>query len=271
MMTMRGLDAIPTNTVLTVDRQLYETGLPDTRSRPHFASYGDPFFDAVLEDFDGFELPECVARITEKVPDTHAEVVGFGAACISDDGRSEVRLITSWQDVQNIRLDETTQLQSEQLSVVKDKLHDIVRSEFDPTRSVHRLEQDNQRAGRSQRLLDLLCMRSLLNPLDYSDDDNFWSFVKDHLDELIKSRDELLIPKLPVDELRRIKDELLFEFRLPQVEQKTMITLPILYVKAAVDAGCRLAERMRARRTELSINMARSSIERELVKEFRQL
>lgn len=85
-MILRGLEIIPDNTVLTIDRQLYEQGLSEMEGRLHFASYGDPIFDAVLEEFENFELPECIARITKKVPDTHAEVIAYGVACVNDEG-----------------------------------------------------------------------------------------------------------------------------------------------------------------------------------------
>ena len=107
-------------------------------------------------------------------------------------------------------------------------------------------------------------MQSLLKPIDLPDDDKFWSFVKDHLDVLINERQRLLIPDLPVESLKKLKNELLFSLQLPQVEQTVMITLPITYVKAAVDAGCRVAEKKRVKRSDQSIGMVRSSIKREL-------
>ncbi|RLC22056.1 MAG: hypothetical protein DRH56_09015, partial [Deltaproteobacteria bacterium] len=196
---------------------------------------------------------------------------GYAAACITADGRSEVRLITSWEDVEDIPLDETARLQRNDLDRAGNKLRDLMRTEFDPTRSVRRLEQDNQRAGRCQLIFDLLSAHSLLGDITYSDEDNFWSFVRDHLDDLIHTREKLLIPRLPVDELRRIKEALLTDFHLPQVDATTRITLPILFVKAAVDAACRVADGMRVKnRKELSIGMVKSAIERRLVTAFRQ-
>ena len=271
VLMLRGLEGMGSGSVLTIDRQLYETGLPDRRKRVHFASYGDPVFDEVLELFADFELPACVARLSVNVPDTHAELVGYAAACITADGRSEVRLITSWEDVEDIHLDETARLQRNDLDRARNKLRDLMRTEFDPTRSVRRLEQDNQRAGRCQLIFDLLSAHSLLGDITYSDEDNFWSFVRDHLDDLIHTREKLLIPRLPVDELRRIKEALLTDFHLPQVDATTRITLPILFVKAAVDAACRVADGMRVKnRKELSIGMVKSAIERRLVTAFRQ-
>ena len=264
LMILRGLETIPDNTVLTTDRQLYEQGLSEMEGRLHFASYGDPIFDAVLEEFENFELPDCIARITEKVRDTQAEVIAYGVACINDEGVPNVRLVKSWRDLQGIQLDETARLQNEDLSIIKNRLHDIVRDEFDPTRAVQRLEKDNRKAGKAQLLFDLLVMQSLLKPVDLPDDDNFWSFVNDHLDILINERQRLLIPDLPVKSLKKIKNELLFSLQLPQVEQTVMITLPITYVKAAVDAGCRVAERKRVKRSDQSIGMVRSSIKSEL-------
>ena len=273
-LTLRGIDTVADNTVLTVDRQLYETGLPDPRRPVRFASHGDPAFDALLETFDTFELPACVARITATVPNTHAQVVGYAAACVNDEGDTKVKLITSWRDVQDIRLDESAELREEHLKSARNELDDLVRVEFDATRSVRRLERDNRRAGRCQFAFDLLCMRSLLNTAafaNYDEDDSFWSFVNDRLDDLIRTRSRLLVSKLPVAALKRIRNDLLLDLRLPQVARETTIEVPIVYVKAAVDAGCRIAEAMKAKRSELRIGRVRSSMERELEKVFKHL
>jgi hypothetical protein len=66
--TLHGFENITEGAVITVSRDLYEEGLADGGPRAHFASNGDPCFDAVLENFGSFDLPACVRRISVPVP-----------------------------------------------------------------------------------------------------------------------------------------------------------------------------------------------------------
>jgi spore coat polysaccharide biosynthesis protein SpsF (cytidylyltransferase family) len=47
---------------------------------------GDDVFDRILQLYETYDLPGCVARLTEAVPDLKAEVVGYAVACIGEDG-----------------------------------------------------------------------------------------------------------------------------------------------------------------------------------------
>jgi len=267
-MVLRGLEAVPSGTALTVDRSLYEQGIPGMEGRLHFATYGDSVFETVLDEFDQHDLPQCVSRFTEQVPDTHAEAVAYAAACLGKEGLTEIRLITSWGDIKDLLLDESYQITDEDLAPLKDGLHQLVRREFEPTRAVARLEEQNRRSGRAQLIMDLLTARALLLPLGYTETDSFWTVVRDHLDTLIHERDQLIIPNLPVEPLRMICKDLTFDFQLPNVGSKTTILAPIYQIAAAADAACRIADRMKMRKADLTIGMARERIDREIERQL---
>jgi len=268
-MVLHGIETVPSGTALTIDRSLYEHGIPGMEGRLHFASYGDPIFQMLLDKFEQYDLPPCVARITEKVPDTHAEVVAYAAACLSKDGFPHIRLVTSWNDLNGLRLDESFHISEPDLTGVKERLHNIVRQEFEPTRAVGRLEYHNKRAGRAQIIMDLLSISSLIQAPVYRNIDNFWTIVKDHLDVLIDKRERLIITDLPVKLLDMVRKELLFDFQVPKVGTKTTITVPIYQISVAVDAGCRIADAMKVKKSELTVKMVLSRIERELKKEIK--
>jgi len=61
----------------------------------------------------------------------------------------------------DIVLDEQRSLSETELSAARQKLHEMVRSEFDPTRSIDRLVGNNERAGRAHAILNLLVADSL--------------------------------------------------------------------------------------------------------------
>jgi hypothetical protein len=117
---------------------------------------------------------------------------------------------------------------------------------------------------------DLLVAQSLLKPIGSSDDDNFWTTIKD-VDSIIEERDQLLIAGLPAEILKTIKDELILDINIPKVGDKADITAPIAYVRAGIDAGYRIADAMKERKSELSLGMVQARIERELKDHIKHL
>jgi hypothetical protein len=270
MITLCNLDSVPSGTLLTVNRSLYEEGGSCSHRRLHFATYGDPAFEGVCEAYAKYALPPCIVRLTEQVSDTHAEVVAFAAACFDNRGNPEIRLIKAWTDLKGLILDESADLSENDLSSRKRELHDMVRAEFDPTRSVERLERENRRAGHAQILLELLTIRSIMPPFGFTEEDNFWTAVK-RFDELITERDQLTIRKMPVDPLRKMRKELIFDVPIPKVGETVSPELPILIVSAAVDASCRIAESLKVKKSTLTISTVRSRIEREIGQHMQML
>ena len=262
-LTIQAVGGVIDGTVLTVDRDLYETGPGEGQGPLHFASYGDDVFEQILRLYEAYDLPECVVRLREAVPGTKAEVVGYAVACIGQDGNQTVRLITSWEDLDGLTLDEDAVLAEAELSGVKEQLHDLVRQEFDPTRAVPRLEKENRRAGHAQILLDLLVADRLLPPFDVSPVENFWTTING-LYKLVEDRDELLVPKLPVQVLQRLQGLTLVEVPTPQVGETTDPVVPVKLVEAGLDAACRVADAMRRARGDLTIEAVKRRMQREI-------
>lgn len=268
--TVRGVAGIPDGTALTVDRGLYERGGSDMEGRLHFASYGDPCFEALMAEFQQYDLPPCVARIAEKVPDLNADVVAYAAAGMGEDGVPGIRLIASWKDLDGFHPDTSFNLSETDLEPVRTRLRDLVREAFGPTRAVARLERQNTRAGRAQYIMGLLAFRKLLPPPGHTDADNFWTVLRDRLDPLLAERHRLLIPDMPVPILSQLRDELPYALDLPRTGEKAVLSLPIYAVAAALDAGVRIADSMRKKRTDLTIAMVQARLDREIEKELKE-
>jgi len=89
------------------------------------------------------------------------------------------------------------------------------------------------------------------------------------VEHLLAERERLLVPDMPVNVLAVIRDELPYDLELPRVGEKTVVTLPIYAVAAAVDASCRMADSMRRRKADLTISMVQARLDREIEKEFK--
>ncbi|MCK4528111.1 hypothetical protein KAW18_12135 [candidate division WOR-3 bacterium] len=191
--------------------------------------------------------------------------MAYIAAIISQEGEADVCLVTSWNDLKHIQLDESADLSEYDINHLKQKLHDMTLQEFNPTRAVGRVEKLNQRTATAQSIFNLITAQSLIHPVSSSENDHFWTIIKE-LDELINERERLLISNLPVEPLQLISKDLLFDLQLPQVAENTSQTVPIQLVSTAVDAACRIADAMKVKKTDLTVRMVDLRIEREIVK-----
>ncbi len=265
VLDMQESGPIPKAACLTIDRELYEKGAPDLEGQLHFASYGDPVFDGILEEFVGFDLPKCVVRLEKQVPDTKAVIVAYAVQCINRQGESETRFITRYSDLENIILDEETKPDDKTLQDAARRLHQIMRSEFDPTRSIESIIQDNEQAGYSHDMLNLLVADCLMPDVMFNLKDNFWHMVR-HMEGVIAEREALLVPKMPADMLSAVQDSLLFEIPVPKTGDRVTPSLPVVLVESALNRACRLADSMRENRADMTIEKVKNRIRAEINK-----
>jgi len=267
---LRGIRGIPDGTALTIDRNLYDKGLPGRRETLHFATYGDPAFEAVLESFACLGLPECVREIGEKIPGGDAEVLSYVVSCAGEQGEKTFRLISSLHDIENLPLNESAIIPEENITNLKKKLRDRVSIEFGPTASIELLEKNNERAAIAQELLNLSILKSLLHPLKAKDHDDFWAIMK-NVDEIITEKDQLMIPDMPLSILKVIKDDILFKVLIPELGQSATPTMPILTVKTAVDTGYRVADSLKVKKSELTVSLVESRVDRRQIELLKKI
>ncbi|MBF0103276.1 MAG: DEAD/DEAH box helicase family protein [Desulfobacterales bacterium] len=263
-MILRGLPMMTRETELTADRILYERG------HIHFASYSDPMFEAVVTELNQFELPPCIVRLTEAIADTHAEMAAYAVACISQNGVKEIKLITSWDELKGVCLDESVTLTEVELEPLRQQLHQLVQQEFYHAQTVKCVEKINIESALSQYLFALLSAKQLTYPTIASDRDNFWETIS-VLDEKIKTKERLIIPHLPLEYLNKLKQHLLVHLQLPEIGQHADITVPISFVASAVDLSCRIADGMKVKKSDLTIRMVQSRLDREIEKKIKEM
>ncbi|KKM12710.1 helicase [Clostridiales bacterium PH28_bin88] len=272
-LTVSGIDGVLDGAVLTVSRELYEEGLADGGVRVHFASYGDPFFEAVLAHFSGFELPPCVRRIVVPVAGMDGvEVVGYAAACRGAGGMREVRLVRGWNDLKELHLVEEESLAEAEIEPLRQELARIARVEFEPYLAADRIERENIRAARAQEMLNFLVIRNLLEVRARSAGAGalFWPALRE-VESLFDRSKEIYVPDLPADALRPVTGDLLFECQVPTVGDTASLSAPRVLARAAMDAASRLADSMKAKKSELRADTVLARLQREAETRRRQV
>jgi len=272
LLVLRGLQYVPEKSVLTTSRDVFDTGIPGLDGRLHFASYGDPVFEAVLAQVTEYSLPAAMQRLTVSVNGLKAELVAYAVAVCSAGGVQQVRLVTSFDDLEGLQIDETAALTPEALQPLEHRLAELAWKEFAPALAVGRLERANAQAGHAQITLDYLVINSLLDfrKTLARDGESFWQVLKD-IEEVIQGRNRLSITGLPTEIMQRLGPLLLFPAQIPTMGAKAsmMATPPLL--RAAIDAGCRVADAMKVRRAELRTESVQARLRREIDRELAAL
>lgn len=101
---VRGVPGVEDGTRLTVSPELYERGLPG--HRVHFASYGDPAFEAILTHILSHPMPGGIRRVSATARSGWtAERCGYVVVCEAKEGdavRCVVRHVTSFRDTEGL-------------------------------------------------------------------------------------------------------------------------------------------------------------------------
>jgi len=232
----------------------------------HFASYGDPYFDSILEHFSSFDLPECICRISVPVHGMDGvEMVGYAVACRNPGGGIEVRLVCSWQDINGLNLAEEVSLTDADVAPLREQLERIARNELEPCIVANRIERGNMRAAYAHEILNYLVARGLFesNPL-FTVDGSLFGQVRRQVEALYESRDQVNLPYLPSNVLNIIKEDLLFECHVPAVGDKAQICVPYILAQTALNAASRLVESMKVKKSEHRMNRVIARLQREI-------
>ncbi|MCF8090128.1 MAG: DEAD/DEAH box helicase family protein [Desulfotignum sp.] len=289
MVCLSGIDKIIDGTFMTFSRKVYEEHPREENRTLAFGTYGSPVFEAVVDAVTAHDLPACIRKLTAGSGDGACEITAFAVACTepvgttgkttgsathgvpghapdvtSDDtsgGPTRIRLVTAWQDLKDLQICEHARITDQDLEQAQQALETLLYREYSPIAAVKRLEQQNLDAAAAQETLNLLSAHALIKPIGTNETDNFHQ-VTNERSRLLKERDQLTIPNLPVPALQKIAPDLLFSIRVPRLGDTMTWTAPIFVVTGAVDAAVRLADAMKAKRSELTVGAVRSRIQR---------
>lgn len=272
-MTLRGLVDVPDGTTVTTSRTVYEMGLPNLKGRLHFATYGDPTFEAILQQLESFGLPECVRRLEVEVPEVAARLVGYAVAQVDGGGQPGSRLVTSVRDLEDLRIDENRVLSEEETEPLSKSLEELARKECATACAVSRIEKLNEEAARSQLLLALLVARDLVQGRQIVEgaEQPFWRLAAT-LEEILDER-KVVRARLSVEQARKLS-HLLFDLSIPSTGEYGYIDAPPPLLTSALEAAYRLASGMKLKKPKLTTEAFVARLDREIDrirKEWRRL
>jgi hypothetical protein len=172
--------------------------------------------------------------------------------------------VTSWYELATLSLDAAASVSADDAESLRQCLSAMARQEFAMTQAVPRINAINEQAGHSQRLLDYLAARGLLQSRlqTGSAEALFWREVQ-ALEAISRGRDVLRVRHIPSALGRRLSG-LLFDLDLPSLGDEGYVDAPPPLVQASLDAMCRLANGLKRRRADLSTAEVLSRLERDI-------
>jgi hypothetical protein len=242
-----GVPGVGDGTLLTTSRALYEAGAPGCGPL-HFATYGDPAFEAVLAFLGSFDLPPGVRRYAVRPEDRPGEVIGYAVACEGGGGR----LVCDWRDLAAPGLAPARPLADGEEVAVVGELWGRVQGGA-ALSSLRRVERRNEQAAHAQVALEYLALaRALESTTGTADEpDRFWSAFDDWV-ERAADKPRLTIPKIPADDADRLRPHLVFDLPENQLGADVTFAAPRPFLDAAADAVCRLVDGLKEGKATLA-------------------
>lgn len=264
IITVSGVAGVPDGTILTISRDLYEEGLAGRESRVRFASYGEPVFAAILEHLASFGLPGCVRRLAVPVPELGTEMVSYAAACRAGNGAYQVKLISSYRELEGLELAEDISLTDSDTALPLESLKAKAADEFGFHKVAKRIERGNVNTARAQEILNLLVARALLHEKAGFDGTgaNFGAVARE-VEALFADREMVNVAGLPAGLLRPLAKELLFDCHVPAVGDIAHMYVPRILARTALDCAYRLVDSMKTRKSELKVETVITRLQRE--------
>jgi hypothetical protein len=263
---LNGIRGIQDGTGLTTDRVLFEKGCPSFDGVLHFATYGDPIFDALMEFVLSDEhIPDSIRSI--EVP-LDSSSIATGIAVMSNKPGENVRLVTSWSDIEDLIINDSHAISEETIESFKYNLTEIARDKGPmlTTTINERISKENARFASAQQIFNLLLAHSLIRSMKtfgISEEDNFWQCIAE-IDKQLEGKREHTLSDLPRDPLKMISDYLMLDLNVPQMGSSVSLQLPIHVVYGAIHAACREAAAMRTAKSELQIDSVLARIKRRI-------
>ncbi|MBM4287995.1 MAG: helicase [Deltaproteobacteria bacterium] len=266
---VRNIPGIVDATALTTSRQTFEYGHQDVPGKLHFASYGDPVFETLLNHLLSFDLPPSLVRLECKPPNGPT-VYGYAVTAFDAGGRPNTTMVTSYDQLQGLHINDEGRVSEVDIQEMQPQLSQITAKELENSLPASGVEVLNQRAGISQLILNYLVARYLIDSRRKigQGEENFWAEVKSQ--EQVLQNKEVISIKFPRN-IAQSLDGMPFTLQIPQLGDKATLLAPIALIQSSMDCVCRLASRMHRSRADLSTEEVLARIDRELNKFFNSI
>jgi superfamily II DNA or RNA helicase len=254
---------IPRGTRLTASRKLYEEGLADGGSRLHFATYGDQVFDMLVEHMGQFELPDCIRRISViPVGMNYVQVIGYVVNCQNAAGVISPRLITSWDQLQDLTLNLATTVTDQAVQDCKRQLQQIANETFALCRSAESIAAANRNAAVANLVLNHVVIETYLHERWSSHGHTQFWHVDAELEQRLKSIERMHLSGVPRSRLKNIRPCLLFDPGPLDAPDLTSMSVPAVHLRSARDAARRAANASKRPRNEITLDSVLASLRR---------
>ncbi|MGQ4810058.1 RNA polymerase-associated protein RapA [Candidatus Entotheonellaceae bacterium PAL068K] len=256
LMVLANLPELPDGAAVTTSRTTFEVSAPDLEGRLHFATYGDPAFESLLEQVEAFGLPACMQRLEVEIPEVPVTVVGYAVAHLNPEGATDCRLVTSSHDLASLRLDEGAQLTEVDVEPLRHTLEAIARQAYQTIPAVPRIEALNQAAGRSQEILNYLVIQGLIQSRQRTQDADALAWREIAALETIfedkktNKHQYIRVQRLPSAQVQTLS-HLLFDITVPNTGDNSYLDAPRALLIASLEAAYRLASGMKVKKSEL--------------------
>ena len=271
VLILSGIPGVPDGTALTVARSLFERGVESLGSGLRFATYGEPSFESLLELTKTWSCPSCVRRISlEPPPGWSNEYVAYIAAVKTAEG-SSLRLITAIDVLADLQLDHTREVTDEDATPFLTELKSQAETEFKLNGHVRTIETDNERSGRAQAALSLGTAYGFITGRQrvHNADENFWrelNAARTQLAERTAAGGAFRVMYIP-ECLGKIVGTAFLPFEVrPKISDQTywIERASTALLAPALDAAARVADGMRAKKSELSTDAVLARVRAEM-------
>jgi superfamily II DNA or RNA helicase len=258
--------------LLTISRELYERGLPGSSKRVHFASYGDPAFDSVLDHLSTFDLPAGVERLrtTEKAGDDELEMVAYAVR-----GETGPLLVTGFGDLPEndpAPADGVGLGDAEAAEALRRQLRQRLREEARIVQSTDQIARLNRLAELAQTALVSHVAGNLVarRQRDMADEDRFPKVFAE-LEDRVAGKSALSTPGLSRSILEAAVHHAPFDLALPQMGTEVTLILPGPLVASALDAAARMADSFREAAGQVDCGRVVARLQQEAAEAARRL
>ena len=251
---------VPDGTALTLSRQHFEAGIPDLEGRLHFATYGEPIFEALMGHWTSFELPPGVRRLSTENSELGMRMVAYAVAGVA----GGQRLVRRYADLQDLQIDEEREIQDAEIQPLLADLESAARAQGDRRRGARKIEELNERVGRSQLILAYLAAHNLMRNRKKTGlgVDKFWQELN-AMEQSYKDRDVIRIRGVSADIGRRLEMPL-FRPVLPTVGADGYVEASDVLLRCAFDAAARVGDSLHVKKDDLMVDDVIGRLAREL-------
>lgn len=247
---------------ITTSSQTYEFGKQDLKHGLYFATYGNPCFDSIIDEFSKYETSVFCVRKIEIAHNNGFNLVGYVVA-VNDAGIRSLKLIKSYDELKYIKIDEERQINEEEVRPFVDELRAFLHTEFGAIIAADRIRKRNIHAGKSHEILVFIAAAELLRR--WIDNrsvselfcDNYTNFCQQLMDETI-------VDVIVRSNIARAVKYSVFKLQIPQLGNDAYLTVDGILKECVIELLNREAGAIKENRYELRNDMVLKRINRKI-------